>query len=339
MADATVVLLAPGMGDAIQAAKAGMLETADLYVVNKADRDGVRPWCVTCGPWSPSVGRPTGSRRSLTTVALEAQGIAELLGGVDRFADKQRRRVGRSGGWPGHRGEVVGLSLARLDRRWPRSRRAGRPGRQVGRGELDPYAAAGRSCPAGSRLVRGPGPARCVGVPRRSAVRARVKRERPGSWPVPCPPRLGSEQVRHEVDQGILLVLVVAFCLFYLVNQPEGAASAVRTVFGALAPAFLSIITFFTSLAGYRCRSLAGWLDPKSSSTCSRASRSTSSWRSTSTGWPASGPGRGSWSPSGAVRRLLASAPRAVLAADRRGGRCRRPGRLDRSSTSTGTGS
>jgi hypothetical protein len=48
----------------------------------------------------------------------------------------------------------------------------------------------------------------------------------------------------------ILLVLVVGFCLFYLVQQPQGAASAVRTVFGALARAFSSILLFFTSLAG-----------------------------------------------------------------------------------------
>ena len=40
MADTTLVLLAPGMGDAIQAAKAGILEIGDLYVINKADRDG-----------------------------------------------------------------------------------------------------------------------------------------------------------------------------------------------------------------------------------------------------------------------------------------------------------
>src|SRR5258705_2743286 len=40
MADTTLVLLAPGMGDGIQAAKAGILEIGDLYVVNKADRDG-----------------------------------------------------------------------------------------------------------------------------------------------------------------------------------------------------------------------------------------------------------------------------------------------------------
>jgi LAO/AO transport system kinase len=40
LADTTVVLLAPGMGDGIQAAKAGILEIGDVYAVNKADRDG-----------------------------------------------------------------------------------------------------------------------------------------------------------------------------------------------------------------------------------------------------------------------------------------------------------
>ena len=40
LADTTVVLLAPGSGDGVQAAKAGMLEIADVFVVNKADRDG-----------------------------------------------------------------------------------------------------------------------------------------------------------------------------------------------------------------------------------------------------------------------------------------------------------
>src|ERR687892_258294 len=40
LADTTLVLLAPGMGDGVQAAKAGILEIADVFVVNKADRDG-----------------------------------------------------------------------------------------------------------------------------------------------------------------------------------------------------------------------------------------------------------------------------------------------------------
>lgn len=48
----------------------------------------------------------------------------------------------------------------------------------------------------------------------------------------------------------VLLVLVIGFCLFYLVQQPQSAAAAVRTVFGAVGRAFQSIMTFFTSLAG-----------------------------------------------------------------------------------------
>jgi hypothetical protein len=48
----------------------------------------------------------------------------------------------------------------------------------------------------------------------------------------------------------VLLILLVGFCVFYLVQQPEGAANAVRTVFGAVARTFNAILLFFTSLAG-----------------------------------------------------------------------------------------
>jgi len=47
----------------------------------------------------------------------------------------------------------------------------------------------------------------------------------------------------------VLLVLVVGFFLFYLISQPEGAASAVRTVFNAVAIAFRAIVQFFSALA------------------------------------------------------------------------------------------
>jgi hypothetical protein len=47
----------------------------------------------------------------------------------------------------------------------------------------------------------------------------------------------------------ILAALVVGFFLFYLITQPESAASAVRTVFSAVGVAFQSIVRFFTSLA------------------------------------------------------------------------------------------
>ena len=47
----------------------------------------------------------------------------------------------------------------------------------------------------------------------------------------------------------ILVFFVVGFFLFYLIQQPEGAAAAVRTVFGAVGVACQSIVRFFTSLA------------------------------------------------------------------------------------------
>ena len=48
----------------------------------------------------------------------------------------------------------------------------------------------------------------------------------------------------------ILLVLLVGFVLFYLIQRPESAAGAVRTFAGAVALAFQAIVRFFTSLAG-----------------------------------------------------------------------------------------
>jgi hypothetical protein len=48
----------------------------------------------------------------------------------------------------------------------------------------------------------------------------------------------------------ILLVLLVGFALFYLIQQPEAAAAAVQNIFAAVGRAFNSILIFFSSLAG-----------------------------------------------------------------------------------------
>ncbi|MEV6271246.1 methylmalonyl Co-A mutase-associated GTPase MeaB [Kribbella sp. NPDC051936] len=85
MADTTLVLLAPGMGDGIQAAKAGILEVGDIYVVNKADRDGVQSVTRdlramlalaerTEGAWSPPI---------LKTVASRNEGVAEVVQAIE----------------------------------------------------------------------------------------------------------------------------------------------------------------------------------------------------------------------------------------------------------------
>jgi len=81
--DTAVVVLAPGMGDAVQMAKAGILETADVFVVNKADRDGagevVRELrqmlhLGAARDWDPPV---------LAVSALERSGIDELWDAVE----------------------------------------------------------------------------------------------------------------------------------------------------------------------------------------------------------------------------------------------------------------
>ena len=95
MAHTTVVVLTPGMGDDIQAIKAGILEVADLFAVNKADRDGadrtvreltamlelrhaVRVNATGSSEWEPPI---------LKVVAAKDQGVTELWDAVERHRD------------------------------------------------------------------------------------------------------------------------------------------------------------------------------------------------------------------------------------------------------------
>jgi len=155
LADTTVVLLAPGMGDGVQAAKAGILEIADVFVVNKADRDGAEATvrevqnALSMGrreqpgpPWRPPVVR---------TVASRGEGVDDLVAALDSHrgwlvehgqeGDGRRRRA---------RAEIEAIALAEvrgrlravsgsaaLDRLAARVADPGGDG-----GALDPYAAA-----------------------------------------------------------------------------------------------------------------------------------------------------------------------------------------------------
>ena len=148
LADTTVVLLAPGMGDGIQAAKAGILEIGDIYVVNKADREGadqvrrdLRGMLALAeraeGAWRPPV---------LRTVAPQGEGVDEVVAELDRHAawlresgELERRRTRRA------RDEVEAIALTALRQRWGDV--GGRSGLDelaaaVATGETDPYAAA-----------------------------------------------------------------------------------------------------------------------------------------------------------------------------------------------------
>src|SRR6478735_2472087 len=90
LADSVVVVLAPGMGDGIQAAKAGILEIADILVVNKSDHDGASG-TVRDLKGMLALGRTTGGAAAephrwripvLSTVASKADGIDALLDAI-----------------------------------------------------------------------------------------------------------------------------------------------------------------------------------------------------------------------------------------------------------------
>ncbi len=146
LADTTLVLLAPGMGDGIQAAKAGILEIGDVYAVNKADRDGADRTrrelrtMLTMGERREGAWRPP----VVKTIATTGEGVEELLGEIGRHVawleesgGLGRRRTVRA------RREVESIAVATLRGRW------GDPGgdldalaARVVSGELDPYTAA-----------------------------------------------------------------------------------------------------------------------------------------------------------------------------------------------------
>ena len=142
-ADSVIVLLAPGMGDAIQAAKAGILETGDLFVVNKADKPDVQQVVrdlrnmLALGSWDGRWKPPI-----LTAVGVAGQGLPEVVTQLDAHWDwltgggeLDRRRLARA------RSEILALAEGML--------REGLSGAslddlaaQVVAGSLDPYGAA-----------------------------------------------------------------------------------------------------------------------------------------------------------------------------------------------------
>ncbi|MEU4829164.1 methylmalonyl Co-A mutase-associated GTPase MeaB [Streptosporangium sp. NPDC023615] len=118
LADTTVVLLAPGMGDGVQAAKAGILEIADVFVVNKADRDGTQATvrelrnmiALVERPWRPPI---------VPTVAFRGEGAEDVADALDAHlaylessGELVRRRHARA------RDEIEAIALAALRSRF-----------------------------------------------------------------------------------------------------------------------------------------------------------------------------------------------------------------------------
>ena len=173
-ADTTVVLESPEMGDEVQAIKAGLLEVADIVVVNKGDRPGaqrtaaqLRAMLVAAprvgahdaqGVDASAVERPQPKRPEvMITTASTGAGVPELLAALDRH-----RAAARSTGATGVAGSATGATRARLARAdaqvrailsdrlaerlksGPLAAETKRTLRAVADHELDPFAAADR---------------------------------------------------------------------------------------------------------------------------------------------------------------------------------------------------
>jgi LAO/AO transport system kinase len=160
-ADTTVVLEAPEMGDEVQAIKAGLLEVADLVVVNKGDKPGaqrtaaqLRAMLVAAAPrtgtgWGAggaAVDRPRPKRPDvLITTAATGAGVPELLAALDRH-----RAVGRAGEAAGARlararSQVFAIVAERLEAEFASGDRRSRTDEvlaEVAEHRLDPYSAA-----------------------------------------------------------------------------------------------------------------------------------------------------------------------------------------------------
>jgi len=166
-ADTTVVVQAPEMGDEVQAIKAGLLEVADIVVVNKGDRPGAQRTAAELramltavasprlsgaaaeGGADPGLERPHPKRPEvLVTTAMSGEGVPELLAAIARH----REGLGSAeGGIPVRRARAAALVWALLGDRV--RRRLEHPDlaastaatlEAVVRHELDPYAAADR---------------------------------------------------------------------------------------------------------------------------------------------------------------------------------------------------
>jgi len=144
-ADVTVVVLVPGTGDEVQALKAGIMEIADIFVVNKADREGadrlVQAIAANQGlqSFAPDEWRPP----ILSSVATTGDGVAEIWRAVARYRAQQPAHEGRRRAR--HEQRLRELLAARFLQHLERTLPPGDLDRAVDRitsGEIDPYTAA-----------------------------------------------------------------------------------------------------------------------------------------------------------------------------------------------------
>src|SRR4051794_36206953 len=150
LADTTVVLLAPGMGDGIQAAKAGILEIADVFVVNKADRDGADQVARDLrymlslggkhsaeGAWKPPIVKTVASRGEGVDKVIEA--IEKHRSWMEEHGVLEQRRRARAAA------EIESIALGQVKLRFAQvhgSAALDAAAARVVAGDTDPYRAA-----------------------------------------------------------------------------------------------------------------------------------------------------------------------------------------------------
>jgi LAO/AO transport system kinase len=147
LADCTIVLLVPGMGDDVQNMKAGLMEIADIFVLNKSDRDGVERLeaeldsMLQLAPerdgWKPAIIR---------TVASENEGVDELAAAIadfrERIADLPEHRARKIEHWKSRLLALAGeVAVERVASGAEGAASLDRLARQVAGREKDPYAA------------------------------------------------------------------------------------------------------------------------------------------------------------------------------------------------------
>ena len=140
-ADTTLVVLAPGMGDSIQAVKAGLLEIGDIYVINKADRDGAEVTsrelrhALALVPQEPE-------REIILTSADRGTGVTELIAAIERH----HQYLQQSGALLQRQVQRASLEIEHLTAAALRQKiRAGRLtelANEVAAGKIDAYSAA-----------------------------------------------------------------------------------------------------------------------------------------------------------------------------------------------------
>lgn len=147
-ADLAIVVLVPGLGDEVQALKAGIMEIADLFVVNKADRDGADRLASEIEMMLSLTGETKGDRPPVVrTVASASQGIDELAKIIEevrsrreqsgQLAERRRERLLRQ-----FESQVEGLLREKVRRRIDALDSSLRLRERVQNREIDPYSAA-----------------------------------------------------------------------------------------------------------------------------------------------------------------------------------------------------